>query len=95
MTCTGVRWALGYVLCNARRHNAELLSPKRYPRRWLDAACSSAEHFPGWHDRGKQLPFAEPGPQDLVVTPATWLLRVGWLRLGKLPTDHLPGPRAG
>ena len=59
-TPSQVRWALGYVLCNTRRHNAELLRPRRYPRRWLDYAGSSAVHFPGFHDRGKLVSYREP-----------------------------------
>ena len=83
------------MLCNTRRHNAQLLRPRRYPRRWLDYAGSSAVHFPGFHDRGKLVSYREPGAGDRVVAPRTWLLKRGWLLVGKVATDHVPGPRAG
>ena len=85
-----VRWALGYVLCNARKHNAELLYPKALPRRWLDG-CSSAAFFPGWRDYDHAT---EPDDTSPVVSPRTWLLRVGWNKHGRLPIDHLPRPRS-
>lgn len=84
-----VRWGLGYVLCNARKHNAELLFPKALPQRWLDG-CSSAAFFPGW----KECEGTEPSETSPVVSPNTWLLRVGWNKHGRLPTDHLPRPRS-
>ncbi len=84
--------ALGYVLNNTRRHNAELLTPKSYPRRWLDLTCSSADYFPGWEDRES---YRVPGPNCLIVKPKTWLLREGWRRAGVIAMDHVPGPRAG
>ena len=83
-----VRWALGYVLCNARKHNAELCTPKALPRRWLDT-CSSATFFDGWEG---DAPTATPAQGDPVAEPRTWLLRKGWVRAGKLRTDHLPRP---
>ena len=87
------RWALGYVLCNVRRHNAQLLTPRSYPRKWLDT-CSSARHFPGWVAGGRPVVFTVPDATSCVVKPQSWFLREGWLKLGRLPTDHLPGPRA-
>ncbi len=86
------RWALGFVLNNARRENAELLSPLRYPRHWLDLACSSAEYFSGWQGVGTGQ---EPTDSSPIAKPTTWLLRVGWRSAGELATDHLPEPRAG
>ncbi len=96
-TPSEARWALGYVLCNTRKHNTQLLTPKRYARRWLDARCSSAPHFPGFVQGDDKQPVraCELGSDSLVVSPRTWLLAVGWRRLGPLPSDHLPGPRAG
>ncbi len=106
-TPSEARWALGYVLCNTRRHNTrrhntrrhngQLLTPKRYARRWLDASCSSAPHFPGFVQGDDKQPVraCELGCDSLVVRVRTWLLGVGWRRVGALPSDHLPGPRAG
>jgi REP element-mobilizing transposase RayT len=90
-----VRWGLGYVLCNARKHNAQLLTPAHLPRRWLDS-CSSAPLFDGWKGHARARP---PRRGDPVAAPLTWLLREGWARgsgkhAGLLPTDHLPGPRS-
>ncbi len=87
-----VRWALGYVLNNTRRHNADLLVPKTYARTWLDLACSSADYFPGWKNRDNHR---VPMPNCPIVEPTTWLLREGWKKVGKIPIDHTPGPRAG
>ena len=85
-----VRWALGYVLCNARKHNAELFYPKTLPRRWLDA-CSSATLFSGWRGRPAPRPLTDSDP---IAKPETWLLQKGWKKHGALPTDHLPRPRS-
>ncbi len=95
-----VRWGIGYVLCNARKHNAELLAPKHLPRSWLDS-CSSAALFDGWKARpaiarrtmARRTPPV-PSESDPVAQPLTWLLRKGWARSGPLPTDHLPRPRS-
>ncbi len=91
-TPSEVHWALGYVLNNTRRHNAELLTPKSYPRHWLDLTCSSADYFPGWKDREE---CRLPGPDCPVVEPKTWLLRVGWQKAGEIAIDHVPAPREG
>ena len=108
-----VRWALGYVLNNTRRHNAhgsspdgsshaQRLVPRRYPRRWLDVACSSARYLDGFALGAKPLAFTEPDDSSPVVAPSRWLLKVGWRRAGgRIPTDHVPAargaaePRAG
>ncbi len=93
-TPTEVRWGLGYVLNNARKHNAELLVPKALPRRWLDHGGRSAAYFPGWIEPG---PAPTPRtPREItddcpVAAPTTWLLHTGWKRAGPIPTDHLPG----
>lgn len=74
-----VRHAIAYVLCNARKHG---VAPRT--RRWLDP-CSSACAFDGWRD----LEAAEGSAP--VAAPRSWLLRVGWRRLGLLDPDHVPG----
>ncbi len=79
---------------NTRRHNGQLLTPKRYARRWLDARCSSVPHFPGFVQGDDKQPVRarELGAGSLVVRPRTWLLGVGWRRLGPIPSDHDHGP---
>ena len=74
-----VRHALGYVLCNARKHG---LAPRAHT--WVDP-CSSASAFTGW-----SRPLAvTPAP---CAAPRTWLLTVGWRRAGGLlDPDHHPG----
>jgi len=79
-----VRNALAYVLLNARRHAAKL------GRRLSGAAridpASSGRWFPGW--RGP-IPGAPDAPA--VASPRTWLLRVGWLRAGRIDPGEIPG----
>lgn len=74
-----VRHAIAYVLCNARKHG---IAPR--VARWLDP-CSSAASFDGWHG------LARPAAGSPVAAPRSWLLRVGWRRLGLLDPDHVPG----
>ena len=88
-----VRWALGYVLNNTRKHNAELLVSKNYAKRWLDQSCTSVRYFPGFIFEGEYVP-AWPVDEDApVMEPKVYLLRVGWERWGPIPTDHVPGER--
>ncbi len=90
-----VRWALGYVLNNTRKHNAELLVPKHLPRDWIDRGGSSAPYFPAWRTSRDEPVAARPlTPTCPVAAPATWLLRSGWQRAGPagpLSTDLVPG----
>ena len=74
-----MRHAIAYVLCNARKHGVARGTPG-----WLDP-CSSARAFDGWR-RLDQPPARAP-----VVEPRSWLLRVGWRRLGLIDPDHVPG----
>jgi hypothetical protein len=87
-----VRHALRYVLLNARRHAAKArgIAAIRGAVR-LDPA-SSARWFSGWRPQV----FAQligPRAADLpAVSPArTWLLAVGWRRLGLLDPADVPG----
>ena len=86
-----VRNALRYVLLNARRHWA-----KRNPGRALPGAvrldpASSARWFDGW--RRERLRTEDAGALDppAVRPPHTWLLGVGWRRLGLLDPAEVPG----
>ena len=81
-----VRNALAYVLLNVRKHRAQrgLATPPS-----IDSA-SSGRWFAGW--AGDLLPARDP----LVVAAArSWLLRVGWLRWGRIAPDETPATRLG
>ncbi len=73
-----VRHALVYVLNNLRKHGA---AP-----RVLDP-CSSARWFDGWRDLRR---FAPRGEEPAVLAPRTWLLGVGWRRLGLIAAAERP-----
>ena len=92
-TPSQVRNALRYVLLNARRHWAERTGSKalRGPVR-LDPA-SSARWFDGWRrDARLAEEAAQPSDPPAVSRPHTWLLEVGWRRLGLLDPEEIPGP---
>ena len=72
-----VRFALGYVLFNFKKHQV------RVPTR-LDP-CSSAPWCDGL--RARSAVELEGAP---VVVPHTWLARVGWRRHGLLSLDEHP-----
>jgi len=74
-----VRHALGYVLCNARKHR---VAPPRAG--WLDP-CSSAPSFPGF------AALATNESARVTSLPTCWLLTTGWRRHGPLDPDHVPG----
>ncbi len=80
-----VKNALGYVLCNGRKHGGAATVPAGYAD-----GCSSAPWFDGWA-RPHALVFASAthpdGPDPPVVRPETWLLRRGWRRRGLIDVD--------
>ena len=79
-TPTEVRRALAYVLLNIRKHYRQ--RRRRIPPIVLDGA-SSGVWFDGW--RGRSPPpgrYADPGRAREVAEAGTWLLRVGWRRVG-------------
>jgi hypothetical protein len=78
-----VRWALRYVLCNARRHAAQ--RGERYPAGWLDP-FSSARFFDGWRGAGQP-----ESPDAAISHPKSWLLTAGWRRRGLLEPHEVPG----
>lgn len=65
-------------------------------RDWIDP-CSSAAWFDGWE---RPVEADTPWKRELLempaptVKPRTWLLNVGWRRLGLLRFDEMPGARA-
>ncbi len=73
------RHAIGYVLCNFRKHGVS--------SRGVDQ-CSSGALFDGWSRA------VEPSTDRAIVVaaPRTWLLRVGWRRAGRtIDLTHCPG----
>jgi hypothetical protein len=85
-TPTQVRNALRYVLLNARRHAATRLRGSVR----LDPA-SSARWFDGWRRDGLRVDEARGPDPPAVRRPRTWLLEVGWRRLGLLDPGEVPG----
>lgn len=91
-----VRFALRYVLLNARKH-------ERGGFRIVDGfvdPCSSAAWFEGF-SRPQELVFGarqiladwaerNGGAESPVVAPRSWLLRVGYKRAGPLDVDDAP-----
>jgi len=91
-TPTQVRNALRYVLLNARRHWAKRRGNRVLPGLVRLDPASSARWLDGWRS-GTVGPEEVARAVDLpAVRPArTWLLRVGWRRLGLLDPADVPG----
>jgi putative transposase len=84
-TPTEVRNALRYVLGNARHHAAD--AGITLPPDWVDPR-STAATFDGWRDP----PVMPERLADFGTSAArSWLLRVGWRRLGLLDLCEIPG----
>lgn len=83
-TPTEVRNALLYVLNNARHHSVE--RGRAWPARRVDP-CSSAKWFDGWAVDVECLRLEGQSP---TAGPQTWLLRVGWRKLGLLDPSEIP-----
>ena len=83
------RFALRYVLLNARKHER---GSSRIPAGFVDGR-SSACWFEGW-SRPRKLAFyreaAAFGSESPVVAAKTWLLRVGFKRAGPIDPDDAP-----
>jgi hypothetical protein len=92
-TPTQVRNALRYVLLNERRHAAKAAGAARMLRAAvrLDPA-SSARWFSGWRPQGLARVVGPSTTDPPAVSSAhTWLLAVGWRRLGLLDPADGPG----
>lgn len=87
-TPTEVRNALLYTLNNAKHHAAD--SGHAWAPRKVDP-CSSAKWFDGWATPVEVPRLDGPSP---VAEAKTWLLRVGWRRLGLLRPDEVPAGKA-
>jgi putative transposase len=72
--------ALRYVLCNARKHGA-------WSSRTRPDPCSSAAWFDGWRELEPEAEAPSP-----TARARTWLLGVGWRRLGLLSVQTAPVP---
>jgi hypothetical protein len=81
-----VRHAIAYVLLNARRHLAK--QGRRIPAVQPPDPASSGRWFDGWRSP------PEPARDPPGVAPArTWLLRVGWRKVGLICPSEVPGMR--
>jgi hypothetical protein len=77
-----VRNAIAYVLLNSRKHARQL---GLAARAGIDPA-SSGRWFAGWRMQPVRAPDA-----PAVAIARTWLLRVGWLRHGRVGIGEVPG----
>jgi hypothetical protein len=83
-TPLAVRRALIYVLHNHRRHTVAPGRPSGFD------PLSTAPHFDGFAP-SIMRPNSTAPPDDLpVAQPRTWLLRIGWRRLGLLGARDVP-----
>jgi putative transposase len=85
-----VRSAVAYVLLNGRRHTRPA-----GPAEGIDP-CSSGHWFGGWSVDVTALKvagsvFIECSGKAPVAAPRTWLLGVGWKRLGLIDPSEVPG----
>jgi REP element-mobilizing transposase RayT len=76
-----VRNALGYVLCNARRHGVAVSREAPDDR-------SSGRWFDGWKELAGEL----VGRGAPVARARTWLLSKGWRLRGLIPVAYQPRP---
>ncbi len=77
-----VRYALAYVLNNARKHNVRVEG--------LDPFASGSA-FDGWTSEAVNSRAAAARVVLPVVSAGTWLLRVGWRRHGRIRIGEVPG----
>ena len=88
-TPTEVRWAVAYVLLNARKHFRQ--RRRRVPPVVLDGA-SSGLWFDGW--KGRAPPpgrYADTDREREVAPARSWLLSKGWRRIGLIDPAEVPG----
>jgi REP element-mobilizing transposase RayT len=81
-TPTEVHRAIGYVLLNLRKHEAERSS--YVPRVFHVDAFSSAAWFDGFAEVATNAAYLQRAQAPPVVPPATWLLEHGWRKLGPI-----------
>ena len=89
---TQVRNALRYVLLNSRRHWAKRHGGRVMPGPLRIDPASSGRWFRSWRSGSVgALAVARATDEPAVREPTTWLLRVGWTRLGLLDPADVPG----
>ncbi len=76
-----VRYALAYVLNNARKHGVRIAGVDPF---------SSGCVFDGWREGMVARPPLANLLASVVVPPRTWLLAVGWLRHGRIRIREVP-----
>jgi len=81
-----VRNAIAYLLLNARRHLAK--RGRRVPAACRVDPASSGRWFEGW-----RCMVARAHDPPAVAASRTWLLRIGWRRLGLIDPNEVPGER--
>ncbi len=77
-----VRYALAYVLCNARKHGVSVAGIDPY---------SSGASFDGWCEGRNTIVMTLTALTTPVVRARTWLLMIGWRRHGRIEIEHVPG----
>lgn len=77
-----VRYALGYVLNNARKHGVRVEGLDRF---------ASGAAFDGWTSEGVNSRSAAASELFPIVRARTWLLLVGWRRHGRIRISEIPG----
>lgn len=86
-----VRNALAYVLNNFRRHDEDRAP---FSAAWKVDPYSTGVYFTGWEELGDS-PFAYVPRAGyigmLTRLPRTWLLRVGWMKSGRVSIHEVPG----
>ena len=90
-TPTQVRNCLRYVLNNWRHHGEDRGSRSRS---WKLDPFSSATTFEGWKEqehRGGRYVQPPTYVTPLVWAPSTWLLSVGWRKVGLISAFDVPG----
>jgi len=83
--------AIRYTLSNWRKHGEDRHGAARD---WIIDPFSSAHAFDGWAERADARVVWPTPPHDdalRVEAPRTWLLAVGWKRIGKISAWAAPG----
>lgn len=77
-----VRYALAYVVNNARKHGLRVAGIDPY---------SSGEAFDGWKNAQPRAIGPREALRSLVAPARSWLLTVGWRRHGLIRVAEVPG----